>query len=713
MRAPSPTSFPAAVRLGLEPRTDGRRRRVGLDPPRRRQPGARRAGRAAGRGRGRPRGRRARPQAARVALAAPAARGRRDDLRHRPPGDGPGAQRVRPGPARRRPHACSPSTPPACWSAARCSRTSAASTSSSPVFGNDIDFGWRAAAAGHKTIVVPAAVVFHAEAAHRGVRRTPLTGRHTHYQERRAALYTLLANARGRCAAVAGRAPRARDAAAGARVPAGPRGRSGPRRARRPGLALRQPRPARGRPARAEAADRPPTTHDVRGLLAPWWLPYRHGLDAVSDLVDGPDPPGPGRRRAPARGGRRGRADHPVTPRARARRADDDEAPEADTGLVARFLTSPVALGVALFVLLVLFGAREAIGPVSGGGLSAAPAGARDLWRLHTESWHALGQGTAVPAPPYVLPLAMLASVIGGSVSPRCRRSCCWPCRWRCGGPGGSCGWSATSATRRGRAALAARGGLGHLRAGPRRQRGVGRRPARDRRRHRALLPWLGHAALGFADPEPDRRWRAAWRSGLLLALVAAFTPVAWFFAAVLGVALVGVGFAIAPAPDARPLGVGTPGRDARVRAGAALAVVAAGGRPRRRSQPAARLRPAARPRPRLRRAPQRTAPRRPRGAHVARRRTVGDGRARPDPLPHPDPRPGGVDRGARRGGHRGRPGRHPPRPPDRRGPPGARLLPRGDPRCLRGRRVHRHPRPGDPRPPHRHPPAPPRARCR
>ena len=64
------------------------------------------------------------------------------------------------------------------------------------VFGNDIDFGWRAAAAGHKTVVVPAAVVFHVEAAHRGVRRTPLTGRHTHYQERRAAMYTLLANAR-------------------------------------------------------------------------------------------------------------------------------------------------------------------------------------------------------------------------------------------------------------------------------------------------------------------------------------------------------------------------------------------------------------------------------------------------------------------------------------------------------------------------------------
>ena len=67
-----------------------------------------------------------------------------------------------------------------------------------PMFGNDLDFGWRAAAAGVRTVVVPEAVVFHAEAAHRGVRRTPLTGRHTHYHERRAALFTLLANAPAR-----------------------------------------------------------------------------------------------------------------------------------------------------------------------------------------------------------------------------------------------------------------------------------------------------------------------------------------------------------------------------------------------------------------------------------------------------------------------------------------------------------------------------------
>jgi GT2 family glycosyltransferase len=62
-----------------------------------------------------------------------------------------------------------------------------------PVFGNDIDLGWRAARAGLRTLAVPDAVVFHVEAAHRGVRRTPVTGSFRR-AERRAALYTVLVN---------------------------------------------------------------------------------------------------------------------------------------------------------------------------------------------------------------------------------------------------------------------------------------------------------------------------------------------------------------------------------------------------------------------------------------------------------------------------------------------------------------------------------------
>jgi len=56
-----------------------------------------------------------------------------------------------------------------------------------------------------------------------------------------------------------------------------------------------------------------------------------------------------------------------------------------------------------------------------------------------------------------------------------------------------------------------------------------------------AVLPWLAHAALGFADPDPDRRWRAAWRVGLLLTLATAFAPLVWAFALVLGLVVVAV----------------------------------------------------------------------------------------------------------------------------------------------------------------------------
>ncbi len=412
------------------------------------------------------------------------------------------------------------------------------------VFGNDIDFGWRAAASGHKTVVVPSAVVFHVEAAHRGVRRTPLTGRHTHYQERRAALYTLLVNTRGR-----------KLPWQVLRLGMGTLLRVvGFLLVRAVGQSLDElaalvslyGSPGQIVSARRDRKRRAQGTGDVHGLLAPWWVPYRHGLDVVGDLVTAVTHQAQDvaeRRRAAAAEAEA--ETHPVSPR-RVTTTDEDEGPAADTGMVARFLTNPVAIGVALFVLLVLIGAREAIGPVSGGGLSAAPDRARDLWQLYAESWHPLGQGTAVPAPAYVLPLAMLASILGGSVVAAVSAILLlavpvafWGA-WRflrvvghLADAAGAPRWllavaSATYALVPVVSGAWGDGRLGIVVAA-------------------ATLPWLGHAALGFADPEPDRRWRAAWRSALLLALVTAFTPVAWFFAAALGVVMVAVAFAIVP----------------------------------------------------------------------------------------------------------------------------------------------------------------------
>ena len=534
------------------------------------------------------------------------------------------------------------------------------------VFGNDIDFGWRAAAAGHKTIVVPSAVVFHVEAAHRGVRRTPLTGRHTHYQERRAALYTLLVNTRGRSLPVAGGPARAGHPAAGRRLPAGPGGRAGARRAGRPGLALRQPRPDRGRAPRAGA----PRPRDRRTTSAGCWRPGGCPTGTASTWsatsVTALTLPGPGRRRTPPGGrrGRRGRAPGHAAPARATTTGDEDEGPAADTGMVARFLTNPVAVGVALFVLLVLFGAREAIGPVSGGGLSAAPADARDLWQLYDRvvARAGPGHGRARAAVRAAARDARHRSWAGAS-PPRSRRSCCWRSRWRCGAPGGSCASSVTSAT-----PPARRAGCWPWRRPPthwsRSSAAPGVTAASASSSSRPCCPGWGTPPSASPIPSPtgagappggpvccwrwsrpSRRWPGSSppRSGWLM---------------------VGVGFGIAPALM----------RDRSVW-GPPAAMLAPcpcccspwwlpGGRARRRRQPAARLRPAARPDLGFARPAGRPAARRPRRAVVARRRAGRDGRARADPVAHPHPRARGVGGGAGRGGHLGALGRGRPHLP-------------------------------------------------
>jgi GT2 family glycosyltransferase len=431
-----------------------------------------------------------------------------------------------------------------------------------PMFGNDLDFGWRAASAGHRTIVVPQAVVFHAEAAHRGTRRTPLTGRHTHYQERRAALFTLLANwttpwplqllrlAMGTLLRMVGfllvRSPGEAldDLAALVSV------------ARRPGHVAAA--------RRARAASRTADADDVRALLPPWWLPYRHGIDLVRDLAGAV-----GQQAADVADRRRAaKAEQDPASFAARRveqleRLDEDEMAE-DTGLVARFFTNPVAVLAAAFVVVALAAARGVVGDVAGGGLSPAPDGVGAWWHLHLSSWHALGQGTDVPAPAYVLPLALLGTVLGGSAAAAVSLllllavpGAAWGA-WRFlrvtgrlvrtqGAPRWVILWGTTTYA----LVPVAAGAWGDGRLGP-----VVAAVA---------LPWLAHAALGFADPDPDRRWRAAWRSGVLLAVVTAFTPVAWLFALLLGVLVVAAAFRLVPSamgdratwgPPAAALGV-------------------------------------------------------------------------------------------------------------------------------------------------------------
>ena len=359
-----------------------------------------------------------------------------------------------------------------------------------PVFGNDIDFGWRAARAGHRILVAPAAVMFHVEAAHRGRRAGALAAR-PRRSERAAAVYTLLVNGRGATlplravrlllggllralGLLAVRAPgEARDEILGL-----------------VGVLVRPDRVLSARRARRGAVR---GSSEVRPLLAPFWLPYRQGLDFVTDVGV-----------AVAHSWRE-----------QARKRDSQRSLRSD------LLRSPSLWAVLVGIALALLAGRSFLaGDLHGGALLRAPDGVGHWWSLWWQSWHWTGAGSNAPGPAYLLPLAFVATVLLGHpgwaiflLFVLCvplamygalrflRRIVAgvWAPLW------GAVGYALLPIL----GGAVGQGRLGTVAAA-------------------VILPWAATAALGLAAPDPDRRSRAAWRTALAVALLASFVPVAW-----------------------------------------------------------------------------------------------------------------------------------------------------------------------------------------
>lgn len=276
-----------------------------------------------------------------------------------------------------------------------------------PLFGDDLDFGWRVARAGYRTRTAPESVVFHLEAATRGLRVDGAYARRPVAERRRAALFTLLANASrlgfwwqsvrllvGSVLRVLGlllaKAPR--EAADELRGLAG--------------VYLHPFAMLRARRRRRRQATRTP--RDVRRLLPSPLLPYRHGVDAVLEIglalvravgAGGQQPQPSGKRAVVVETG-------PVA-------AEAEELPTA-TSTVARLLRQPQVLIGALLVVFALWSARDLLGggQLAGGALLPAPDGVGRWWSLVWETWHPVGIGSDALAAPYVLVLA-----IGGTVT--------------------------------------------------------------------------------------------------------------------------------------------------------------------------------------------------------------------------------------------------------------------------------------------------------
>jgi GT2 family glycosyltransferase len=386
-----------------------------------------------------------------------------------------------------------------------------------PLFRDDIDFCWRAHAAGYDVRVVTDAVVYHRELSARQIRKTPATGGHPRMLDRRSALYVFAVNLplRPMLAVMSG-------CTAGSLVRATwflltKQQRKAAAHVGAVAWLLRHPL-LLWRERRRRAGDRKHGYAVLRGQLPPGRTLGRlaeAGLALMSRssgynsgglhhaMVDEPD--------------------------------DDLPLPAADS-VIRRVLTSPGVLLFAGLAVVALVAERSLTGSVlsgsavlGGGALVPSWGGAGRLWHEYLAGYHDTGIGSAASTPAYIGVMAVLSTLFGGKP-------------WLAtdvlllgGVP--LAGMTAYLATRRLTPVLAARVWIavsyallpvatGAIAAGR-----IGTVAAF------VLLPLIG-IAVGRVLSGPARAARrAAWAAGLLTAVAAAFVPLAWSAAVIAAVA--------------------------------------------------------------------------------------------------------------------------------------------------------------------------------
>jgi GT2 family glycosyltransferase len=264
-----------------------------------------------------------------------------------------------------------------------------------PLHFDDIDLGWRLARAGYRARTAPTAVIFHAESSRRGT-RPHAPGDRPHWEQRRAALYTLLANTPmphfvwqyvrlfvGSLVRVVGLLIGKDPEAAGDEL-----------------LALRSTylHPVRLLRARRRRARTKRRSHKaIRDLFPPYWLPYQHGYDVLRDAVTALVKP----EAVPSRGRRSTTLDQAP-----------DEAVDLDDGPSLLLRRPWLVTVVALVVLSVVAGRGLLGGGLDGGALLPAPGSAAGWWGLLFEGRHDVGLASTSLPPLFALPLAVASTPV-------------------------------------------------------------------------------------------------------------------------------------------------------------------------------------------------------------------------------------------------------------------------------------------------------------
>jgi len=257
------------------------------------------------------------------------------------------------------------------------------------LFRDDVDFGWRARAAGHSVMVATGAVAFHAQASANERRTVEVEGAFLHRPlllDRRNAAYVLLSNsswwilpwlviqllgtaiARAIGYLIAKLPGYAADEilAVGSLIV-------------RPGLIIAA--------RKVRKKQRFVSARVIAEFIPPRWSQIRLASEGVVDAVRAKLFP---------------ENNQVSTTSVLDTNEDEDLLTPVSTNYWFGVFKRPEVIGFVLISLISLLNSRNRFGALVGGALPISPAGATDLWRTYFESWHQVGMGSTVATPTWV-----------------------------------------------------------------------------------------------------------------------------------------------------------------------------------------------------------------------------------------------------------------------------------------------------------------------
>jgi GT2 family glycosyltransferase len=270
------------------------------------------------------------------------------------------------------------------------------------LFRDDVDFGWRARAAGYSVIAATGAVAFHAQASATERRQIDVKGAFLHRPlllDRRNAAYVLLANSSWWmipwiAIQLFGSAVAHAIGFLIAKLP----GYASDEILAVTSLVLRPDEIRKARKVRRK--QRFVTARVVATYIPPRWSQLRKGTERLVELV---------RMRLFPDNNSSGTSVIETI-------EDEDLLTPVNTSSWFSILKRPDVLGFLTLAVVTLINSRNRFGHLTGGALPNSPVGATDLWRTYFESWHQVGMGSSLATPTWVAVIAVASLAVLGKV---------------------------------------------------------------------------------------------------------------------------------------------------------------------------------------------------------------------------------------------------------------------------------------------------------